>query len=280
MKRLTHAALVAPVAPAVLVALVALVAPVAPALVSSAYADVTIKSTTTGKGLGMSGTMPGTVYIKGNKMRTDTVSGDTTRSVIFDLDTQKMISFDSKKKEADVYDMQKLSAEISQNVQTSEMKASLKANGKTKPIAGQTAAGYDAEITVPATMGGKDGMKMTVYLTGPMWIVKGAPGASEYINFYKNAVEKGWFFTDPRAAKGQPGQAKAMAEMYRQLAATGGIPYEQEMNIKMGGEGPMAGLMAKMGNISMTTSIESVTAGPVAADLFAPPAGYKLKEQK
>ena len=42
----------------------------------------------------------------------------------------------------------------------------------------------------------------------------------------------------------------------------------------------MAGLMAKMGNISMTTSIESVTAGPVAADLFAPPAGYKLKEQK
>jgi hypothetical protein len=71
-----------------------------------------------------------------------------------------------------------------------------------------------------------------------------------------------------------------MAEMYRQLAATGGIPYEQEMNMKMSGEGPMAGLMAKMGNVTMTTTVTSVEAGPVAADLFAPPAGYKLKEEK
>ena len=269
MKRFSRAALVA---------LAALVAPVA--LVAPAFADVTIKSSTTGKGMGMSGTAAATTYIKGNKMRTDTVTGDTTRSVIFDLDTQKMISFDSKKKEADVYDMQKLAADLSQSVQTSEMKATVKPNGKTKAIAGQSATGYDAEITVPATMGGRDGMKMTVYLTGPMWIVKGAPGASEYMNFYKNAVEKGWFFTDPRAAKGQPGQAKAMAEMYRQLAATGGIPYEQEMNIKMGGEGPMAGLMAKMGDVTMTMAVSSVQAAPVAADLFAPPAGYKLKEQK
>jgi hypothetical protein len=261
-----------------LVALVALVAPAAH--VSPAFADVTIKSSMTGKGLGMSGTTTSTTFIKGNKMRSDTITGDTTRSVIFDLDTQKMISFDSKKKEALVYDMQKLAADISQSVQTGDMKATVKANGKTKTIAGQTASGYDAEITVPAMMGGANGMKMTVHLTGPMWVVKGAPGSAEYINFYKNAVEKGWFFTDPRAAKGQPGQAKAMAEMYRQLAATGGIPYEQEMNIKMSGEGPMAGMMAKMGNVTMTTTVTSVDAGAVAADLFAPPAGYKLKEEK
>lgn len=258
-----------------LVTLVALVAPVAPA-----FADVTIKSSMSGKGLGMSGTTTSTTYIKGNKMRNDTVTGDTVRSVIFDVDTQKMISFDSKKKEALVYDMQKLGADVAKSVDTSGMKATVKANGQTKQISGRTAAGYDAEITVPATMGGPNGMKMTVMLTGPMWIVKGAPGTAEYMNFYKTAVEKGWFFTDPRAAKGQPGQAKAMAEMYRQLAATGGIPFEQEMNIKMGGEGPMAGMLAKMGNLTMTTTVTSVEATPVAADLFAPPAGYKLKEEK
>ena len=258
-----------------LVAVVALVAPVAPA-----FADVTIKSSMSGKGMGISGTTTSTTYIKGNKMRSDTVTGDTVRSVIFDIDTQKMISFDSKKKEALVYDMQKLGADMAKSVDTTGMKASVKPNGQTKQLAGRTAAGYDAEISVPATMGGRDGMKMTVILTGPMWIVKGAPGTSEYMNFYKTAVEKGWFFTDPRAAKGQPGQAKAMAEMYRQLAATGGIPYEQEMNIKMSGDGPMAGLMAKMGSMTMTTTVTSVEAGAVAADLFAPPAGYKLKEEK
>lgn len=250
------------------------------AIATPSAADVTIKSTTAGKGLGMSGTASGTTYIKGNRMRTDTVTGDTTRTVIFDVESQKMISFDSKKKEADVYDMQKLSAEISKNVDTTGMKASITPNGQTKQVSGHNAAGYDAEITVPAMMGGPQGMKMTVILTGPMWIVKGAPGAAEYMNFYMAAVEKGWFFTDPRAAKGQPGQAKAMAEMYRQLAATGGIPFEQEMQMKMSGEGPMAAMLAKMGNVTMTTTVTSIEASTLAADLFAPPAGYKLKEQK
>jgi hypothetical protein len=71
-----------------------------------------------------------------------------------------------------------------------------------------------------------------------------------------------------------------MAEMYRQLAATGGIPYEQEMNVKMAGEGPMAAVFSKMGNITSTQTVQSVETTTLAADLFAPPAGYKIKEQK
>jgi hypothetical protein len=259
----------------VLVALVALVAPVAPA-----FADVTVKSAISGKGMGMSGTMVSTTYVKGSKMRNDIVMGDTTRTTIFDLDTQKMITFDSKKKEADVYDMQKMSADMAKSVDVSEMKASVKPNGKTKQLLGKTATGYDMTITLPAMMGGASGMKMVVNLEGPMWIVKDAPGTAEYLAFYKNAVDKGWFFTDPRSAKAQPGQAKAMAEVQRQMAATGGIPYEQEMTVKMSGDGPMASMLAKMGNISSTTTITGVETGTLAADLFAPPAGYKLKEQK
>jgi hypothetical protein len=259
----------------VFVALAAVLVHVAPA-----FADVTIKGTIAGKGMGMSGTMNTVTYIRGNKMRTDMLAGDTTRSTIFDLDTQKMITFDSKKKEADVYDMQRMAADMAKGVQVDEMKVSVKPNGKTKPIAGHTATGYDMEISVPASMGGAGGMKMTVNLVGPMWVVKGAPGTQEYLAFYKNAVDKGWFFTDPRSAKAQPGQAKAMAEVYRQLAATGGIAYETETNIKMSGDGPMAGMLAKMGNISSTQTVTSVDVGGIAADLFAPPAGYKLKEQK
>ena len=76
MKRLSRAALVA---------LVALVAPVAPA-----FADVTLKATGSGKGMGMSGSLTTTTYIKGNKMRTETVMGDTTRTMIFDVDAQRL----------------------------------------------------------------------------------------------------------------------------------------------------------------------------------------------
>ena len=120
-----------------------------------------------------------------------------------------------------------------------------------------------------------------------MWIVKNAPGAAEYNAFYKAAVEKGWIFGDPRAAKGQPGQAKAMAEMYRQFAEIGGIAYESDIQIKMGmgdaSGGPgglMAGMLAKMGNVSTQSEVEDVQTGPVADDMFAPPAGYKLNARK
>ena len=42
------------------------------------WADVTIKMTTGGKALGMSGKAAGTTYIKGNKMRSDLQIGDKT----------------------------------------------------------------------------------------------------------------------------------------------------------------------------------------------------------
>lgn len=259
-------------------ALVALVALFAPA--ASAYADVTVKATASGKGIGMSSNMVTTTYIKGNKMRVDSVIGDATTTMIFDVDKQKLYSFDSKKKEADVWNMQEFGKQVGSSVDTSAMKATVRPNGKTKQIAGKTANGYDMAIEVPAMMGGAGGMKMTVSLAGPMWVVKGAPGTQEYINFYKGAVEKGWIFSDPRGAKGSPGQAKAMAEMYKQLAETGGMPYETETSMKMDGDGRMAGMLSKMGGMTAISTVQSVEVGAVAAELFAPPAGYKLKEQK
>jgi hypothetical protein len=245
-----------------------------------AHADVTLKQTTDGKGMGMTGKAPGVTYIKGNKMRTDTVLGDKTQSIIFDVDAQKLYVFDSKKKEADVWDMGTFGSEISKSVDTSSTKASLKANGQTKQIGGHAAAGYDMEVSMKSALGGGKDLNMTVTLQGPMWVVKGAPGTADYSRFFKAAVEKGWIFSDPRAAKAQPGQAKAMAEMYKQIAELGGIAYETQMQIKMGGEGPLAAIMSKMGNFSMTTVVDSVETAALSDDLFAPPAGYKLTPKK
>lgn len=249
-------------------------------LAAPAAADVSIKQSTSGKGLGMSGTTTGTTYIKGARMRTDLVTGDTTRSTVVDLDQQKMYSFDSKKKESDVYDLATLQADMAKGTDVANLKATITANGQTKSIGGKTATGYDMIISVPATMGGNADMAMTVTLTGPVWIVKGAPGTADWANFYKQAATKGFIFGDPRAAKGSPGQARAMVEMYRKMAEIGGIAYETETNIKLEGSGPMAGLMAKMGAVSSTTSVTDVSAAPLADDLFAVPAGYKLKERR
>jgi hypothetical protein len=253
---------------------------VALGLALPAFADVTVKQTTGGKGMGISGQTSGVSYIKGNKMRSDVVMGDKTQSMIIDIDAQKMYVFDSKKKEADVWDMATFGAEISKSVNTSNAKTSFKPNGQKKQIAGHAANGYDMEVSMDAAFGGSKDMNMTFTLQGPVWIVPNAPGSADYARFYKAAVEKGFIFGDPRAAKAQPGQAKAMAEMYNQMAAAGGIPYETDVQIKMGGGGPMGGILAKMGNVTMTTTVDSVEVGPLADDLFAPPAGYKLTPKK
>ena len=246
----------------------------------AAFGDVTIRQTTSGKGLVALANGDSITYIKGMKMRTDAEFRGTTQTTIFDLENQKMYVFDSKKKRAEVWDMQAFAAELAKSVETGEMKASMKPNGEKKEIAGKTAAGYRLETSVQARLGGPEGMPMTVELEGPMWIVKGAPGAAEYAAFYKAAAEKGWIFTNPDAAKGSPGQAKAMAEMYRLLASTNGLPYQTEMTISVTGEGPMAAVMSRMGGMQMTSTVQSVDTGAIDESIFAPPAGYKLVAKK
>jgi hypothetical protein len=253
-----------------------------------AFADLKLVQTVTTKAFGPAGgTSTSTTYIKGMKMRIDTVSGNTTRTMIFDVEAQKIYVFDSKKKEVAVWDMADFGKTVGTTVAPADMKATLTPTGKTKDIAGKTATGYEMNISMPTQMGdAKSGMQMTVNLTGPLWVVKGAPGTADFLRFYKAAAERGWLLGDPNGAKRSAGQARAMVEMYRQLVSTGGVPYETEMNIKMdmggggGGDNPMAGMMARMGGISSTSTVQSADVSPLADDLFGPPAGYKLNQQK
>jgi hypothetical protein len=246
------------------------------AISAPAYADVTIKSTVTGKGLGMSGTTTSVTYIKGLKMRAEATVGSKNVTSIYDVDAQKLYILNEKKKEADVWDMGAFSQELSKSVSAEGMRASLTPNGQTKSISGQNADGYNIDIVVPANVAGN---AVTIAMTGTSWIAKGAPGSADYAAFYKGAADKGWIFTDPRAAQGAPGQAKAMAEMYRQFAQIGGMPYESQMDINAKGEGVVAAMMARMGGMSTTTTTDSVETGPLADDLFVPPADYALKQR-
>jgi hypothetical protein len=118
-----------------------------------------------------------------------------------------------------------------------------------------------------------------MHLTGTTWIAKGVPGSADYAAFYQGAADKGWIFSDPRAAQGAPGQAKAMAQMYTEFAKIGGLPLETVMDIKPEGGGAMGGIMAKVGGMQTTTTTDSVETGAVADDLFQVPADYKIEQQ-
>lgn len=244
-------------------------------LAAPSFADVTLHQTMSGKALGFSKATTGTTWIKGNRMRTDAVVGKRTHTTIYDLDAQKLYLFDSRKKQADVWDMAAFAVEIEKTVDMSGAQGSFSPNGQTREVGGHVAAGYDVEIITRAGMDA--GSDMTVTLSGIVWIVEDAPGTEDYARFYTAAVDKGWIFSDPRAAKAQPGQAMALAEMYREIANVGGLPYETDVQVKLSGSGPMAAMMSRMGGASIASTVDAVETGALSDDLFTVPADYKLK---
>jgi Domain of unknown function (DUF4412) len=245
-------------------------------LAAPVFADVTVNQKTTGKGpIGAAASGDSVQYLKGSKMRIDQTRGDDETSMIIDADAQRMISLNHKKKEAEIYDTTKMAADM-QKIQSSDIKANVTPTSQTRQIAGQTCTVHNIEIEIPMTMGNNS---MSMMMAGPACLVKNAPGAKDYETFYKTAIEKGLFFSDPRQAKAQPGQAKGMARLYQEMASRG-LPYAQEFTMKFQGNDMMAGMMNKMGGATMSTEVTSVTTGPIADSLFEIPAGYKQKQQK
>jgi hypothetical protein len=232
-----------------------------------AWADITLTSKMTGKMAGGDGTTQ-VVKIKGSKMRSDMTS------TIFDVDAGKMIVLDHKKKEAIVLDSAAIVETMGKTGTSIDVKTDLKPTSEKKQVAGYDCTVYDTNVTV--TMSPGEGMNMQLAVTGPACLSANAPGKAEYEQFYAAALAKGFFFTDPRAAKAQPGMAKAMAEASRKWAEAG-VPLSSTTTMKFEGAGFMSGMMNKMMGGSTTTELTKVDTASIADTEFATPAGYKVK---
>lgn len=253
------------------------------ACASTASADVKLVAQMTGKMMGRSPSGETVTYIKGHKMRTDQAMGGAQLSTIMDVDAGELISINHKNKEAEIWNV----ADLARTMQDTGIAANgvdvkITPNNETKDVAGFKAVGYDMNVSVKSSFGGANGqpgMEMTVSISGPAFLSTAAPGAKDYANFYIAAADKGFFFGDPRAARAQPGNAKGMMALYRTMAEKG-IPLESRQVIKLSGDGPMAGVFAKMGGGEINSSVVSVSADTIGADVFTVPAGYKVKRQK
>jgi hypothetical protein len=242
-------------------------------LAGHAFADLTITSTSTGKGM-MSGLFSGesVTRIKGGKMRVDSTAGDRAMTTLIDLEAQTMTAIDHKSREATVTDLREIQA-VMRKITDNDVRAQVTPTGRRRQVAGRTCEEYQMEMTVPLMPEGAS--PMTVTTSGPFCIVRDAPGREDYAAFYTKAAERGFIVAgDPRQAKAQPGQARSMTELYRQMARLG-VPYLVEMTFTLGGEGPMAALMSKMGGFGFATTVTAVSTDRLGDDQFAVPAGYK-----
>jgi hypothetical protein len=243
-------------------------------LATPAQADLTMVQRTTGKGAGET-----TTRIKGNKMRVETVVGDNTSAVLMDLDAQTMTMLDPKKKEAVVMPVAQLQEAMGKAGMKVDIKSKVTPTGEKKTVSGFACSVYDVAVAMPFVMGeGGDAPAMTMLMQGPACLSKDIPGQDELARLYKTAADKGFIFSDPRAAKG-PGasMAKGVAELQKALAEAG-VPVEQTTTIKMDGQGMMVGMMNKMMGGAMTSTLVKVDQAALPAELFTVPADYKVKK--
>jgi hypothetical protein len=243
------------------------------ALASTAFADVTLKSKASATG--MVGAMAGDTvqYVKGLKMRTDQTTGQGRRTTtIIDVAARQMIVLDNDAKEAQVIDMTSLSESLNK-VGASEITTSITPTGRTRTVAGQSCTVHDLKIAVPMQMGQA---KMTMVMSGPQCLVKNGPGQSDIQAFYRAASEKGGFL-DATQARTRPAAAKAMTDMYRQMAELG-VPFVSEMKMSIDAAGPMAEMMKKM-ETTITTEVVEVSTGSIPSTMFDVPAGYKISKK-
>jgi hypothetical protein len=238
-----------------------------------AWADITLTSKMTGKMAGGDGTTQ-VVKVKGSKMRTDMTRGSDMTSTIFDVEAGKMIVLDHKKKEAVVLDTAAIVETMGKSAGSIDVKTDLKPTSEKKQVAGYDCTVYDTNVSV--TMSPGEGMNIQMNMTGPACLSANAPGKAEYEQFYAAAVAKGFFFTDPRAAKAQPGMAKAIAEASKKWAEAG-VPLSSTTSMKFEGGGMMTGMMNKMMGGPTTTELTKVDTATIADIEFATPAGYKVK---
>jgi hypothetical protein len=240
-----------------------------------AWADITLTSKMTGKMAGGDGTIQ-VVKVKGSKMRTDMTRGSDMTSTIFDVDAGKMIVLDHKKKEAVVLDTAAIVETMGKSASSIDVKTDLKPTSEKKQVAGYDCTVYDTNVTVAMSPGG-EGANMTLSMTGPACLSANAPGKAEYEQFYTASVAKGFFFTDPRAAKAQPGMAKAIAEASKKWAEAG-VPLSSTTSMKFDGGGMLTGMMNKMMGGPTTTELTKVDTGTIADTEFVVPADYKVKK--
>jgi hypothetical protein len=244
-------------------------------MTSPALADLTITATQQGKGM-MAKLMTGETItrIKGGKMRGDTASSDGPTTTLIDLDAQTMAALNHKAKEATVTDLGELQASMGK-MTNNNIKATVTPTGRRQEVAGRGCDEYRMEMTVPAFADPSSPIMVTT--AGPVCIVKDSPGKADYAAFYLKAAEKGFVIAgDPRQAKAQPGQARSMTEVYRQMAQLG-VPYLVDLEFKMGGEGPMGAIMGRLG-FGFTSTVTRVSVEAIPDALMAIPADYKIKK--
>jgi hypothetical protein len=249
---------------------------------AAAQADVTVTTTTEGKASFINVGGEATTQFKGRRQRSEQTILGKAQSLIIDIDNLRFVDVDVKKKSATVTPLASIADELAK-VGAGSIEATLTKTPQTKSFAGYPCTVHDVKVSIPFSPTGKtgEGMDLVMLMSGTVCLGTTVPGLADYQAFYKAAADSGFIFGDPRAAKSPTGaaQAKAYAALTRKMAEAG-MALESHVTVTASGDGPMAGMMAKLAASDIRTTVTKIVTGELPADAFDIPAGFKVKTQK
>jgi hypothetical protein len=255
-------------------------------------ADVTLVQTTTIEGgmaqmaaqAGQNVSPMVTTRIKGQKMRTDVVSGPINISTVVDVATKQMIILRADQKTATI--VAAPAAGAAPTTQGPSIGATVKPTGKSQTIDGVQCDEFTIATTVDmGSMGANPQMPpeaaammkgTKVVVSGSVWIAKDAPGATEYAAFQKMLAASDM----AAAASAMSGMSiPGMREAMKARSGANGITYLSENTVTFEGEGQVVEMMKQMGPMKVTSKVSSISTEALSDDLFKVPEGYTIVKQ-
>jgi hypothetical protein len=215
------------------------------------------------------GVLRETLYIKGDKLRLDIVGHDGQSSQIIDLGTGKHIVLIPMIREAWVDTLARVDRAAT------PPRIEVRRTGELQQIAGRSAQVHEVTVRLHGTEG-----DMWRELKARVAIVADSPGAAEYQSFFVAAPEysaslRGAEYADGKGNPYDPSSnVRAIAELYRAIAETGGVAYEVVTQFRWAGTSPMVARFNKNPENPHRSTVKSVSTQPLSDALFTVPKGY------
>jgi len=235
-----------------------------------AAADVTIKEAVSKKAGAEKVQAERTIFVRGLSMRVDARRGDKSQSTIYDAASGRIILLNPGKRSAEIHDAAATSTDVERKLPSGRVSAELTPTGQAKELMGVLCEEYAFVVTAPI-----DAKSEVLFsLRGTVWIARQAPGLEDYLSFSRAALKAQFVFGDFESKSAVLALVRGQTELYRRVAALGGVPYAIDLAFKFDGTGMAIGLANKMASGTTYTAATTVDTQALPDDLFTIPQGW------
>ncbi len=211
-------------------------------------------------------------FIKGLKMRVDTVLDGERIVRVYDVSAGKVMFLDAKHREAKVKDFAAIKAAAERKIRTRNVTTSMVPTGHQKEFFGNVCEEHTFAIRVPLS---KDA-QIALLMTGTAWIARTAPGADEYVRFAKVASERGLELGGDSDNLILVALAHAQTELYRMIGELRGVPFAIDTNIKFE-KGALGALLNKVGSGTRISNVTALSVEPISDHHFTVPDDWRTR---